>query len=269
MLLAIDTLNCRTRNFFTMKHTLLASAFALLFACGGESETKSASASTAAVADLTGISTSTGADAGKCLLTYQTKMDEALPLTTIKKHFTGDMSKAKLKYSKSEKYPNHDTYKYEWASGKTRPMVVGSMKMQVPVPYEIGMAWIETIGEKYHPDAKAYFVQMYHTPTPEELAKAKAYMDKQLGEKLKEKGMTSSAETKAAKDVAGSVMNRKIEFQSVAGLGDAASWSVPDNELHVLSGRTMFRIIANVGDDKAANLTLAKKLAADVLAKCR
>jgi len=253
-----------------MKTPFLVPALALLMACGGKTKTSStdATTTTASVADLPEAESS-GPGAGKCLLTYQTKMDEALPLATIKKHYTGDMSKAELDYTKSEKYANRDTYKYEIATGKTITHEFNGMKVNVPEMYEIGLAWIEEIEEKYHPDAKARFLQMYRTPTPEELAKTKAYLDKQLGEKMAEKGMTSKAEKKAGKDVAGGIMNRKIEFQQFLGLGDAASWSVPENELHVLAGRTEFRVIANAGPDNTANLELAKKLAADVLAKCK
>lgn len=253
-----------------MKPILIIPAFALLMSCGGKTETSSSEASTttASVADLSEAESS-GPGAGKCLLTYQTKMDEALPLATIKKHYTGDMSKAELEYRKSEKYANHDTYKYEIATGKTITREVMGMKVNVPETYEIGLAWIEEVEEKYAPDPVKAFYQMYHTPTPEELAQTKAYLDKQLDKELAKKGMTSKAEKKAGKDVSGSIMNRKIEFQQFSGLGDAASWSVPDNELHVLAGRTKFRVIANAGPDGAANLELAKKLAADVLAKCK
>ncbi len=253
-----------------MKTLFLIPALALLMACGGNTKTSStdASTTTASVADLSEAESS-GPGTGKCLLTYQTKMDEALPLATIKKHYPGDMSKAELEYRKSEKYPNRDTYKYEWESGKTITHEVMGMKVNVPEMYEIGLEWIEVVEEKYAPDPVKAFYQMYHTPTPEELAQTKAYLDKQLGKEMAKKGMTSSGEKKAGKDLAGGIMNRKIEFQQFSGLGDAASWSVPDNELNVLAGRTKFRVIARASPDNAANLELAKKLAGEVLAKCK
>lgn len=252
-----------------MKTSLLIPVLVLLIACGSKTDSGTAEATTTktSVADLSEAESSSP-DAGKCLLTYQTKMNEALPLAIIKKHYPGDMSKAKLDYRKSEKYANRDTYQYAWESGKTMTREFAGMKVNVPEMYQIGLAWIEVIEEKYAPDPVKAFYQMYHTPTPEELAQTKAYLDKQLRKEMAKKGMTSNAERKAGKDVAGSIMNRKIEFQQFSGLGDAASWSVPDNELHVLAGRTKFRVIANAGPDGAANLELAKKLAGDVLATC-
>jgi hypothetical protein len=250
-----------------MKISVLFFSVTLLMACGGKTETNTTQATnTAAVANLS-TTESSSPGAGQCLLTYQTKMDEALPLATIKKYYTGDMGKAELEYSKSEKYAEHDTYKYEWPTGTTTTREVMGMKVNTPDVYTIGLMWIEEVSEKYHPDAKAYFRQMYHTPTPDELKRAKEYMDKQLDKKMAEKGLSGTAQ-KAGKATAGTLMNRKIEFDPVAGLGDAASWDVPASELHVLKGRTMFRIMANVCPDKAANLDLAKKLAASVLARC-
>lgn len=243
-------------------------AIALLFACGSKTDEQSDDNAIGGVSVANLSEKTSGSSDGKCLLTYQTKMDEALPLNTIKKYYAGDLSKAELEYLKSEKYAEHDTYKYEWPTGTTTTREVMGMKVKTPDVYTIGLMWIEEISEKYHPNAKAYFIQMYHTPTPEELKRAKEYVDKQLDKKMAEKGM-SNTEQKAGKTTAGALTNRKIEFDPVAGLGDAASWDVPASELHVLKGRTMFRVLANVGPDKVANLDLAKKLAAEVLAKCK
>lgn len=252
-----------------MKIPFLFFAVTLLAGCVGATDTASDTRTfTASMADRPETE-NIGPGAGQCLLTYQRKMDEALPLAVIKKHYAGDLSTAKLAYSKSEKYPHHDTYKYELKTGRTITREVMGMKVNVPETYEIGLAWIERIEEKYNPDPVKAFYQMYHTPTAEELARAKEYMDKQLDKKMAEKGMTSSGEKKAGKAVSGGIMNRKIEFQKIPDLGDGASWSVPDNELHVLAGRTKFRIIANTGPDGAANLELARKLAASVLANCQ
>lgn len=253
-----------------MKRPLILSVFMLFVACGGSTKTDSTNtdAAAVAVADMTAVNAA-GNDAGKCLLTYQTKMDEALPLVVIKKYYAGDLSKAELEYQKSEKYAQHDTYVYRWPSGKTKTQQIMGRQIDVPVNYEVGMAWIEEIKSKYNPDPVKAFYQMYHTPTPDEIKQTKDYLDSQLDKKLAEKGMTSPAEKKAGKGVAGTIMDRKIEFRKIDGLGDAAAWDIPENRLHVLSGFTKFYVIAHVSDDNAANLALAKKLAAEVLAKCQ
>ena len=67
-----------------------------------------------------------------------------------------------------------------------------------------------------------------------------------------------------AKDMAAAT-----KFENVAGVGEAAAWKLGDNELIVLFKGYTFQVIADVSKDKATNLELAKKLAAEVVAKCK
>lgn len=82
--------------------------------------------------------------AQNCLLNYQDKYDQLLPLEMIKKHFLGDMSKARKEYSvnKTPKYRNHDTYAYSWPSDRTRIMKLMGKEMTVPVSNRIGLTWV-------------------------------------------------------------------------------------------------------------------------------
>lgn len=197
-------------------------------------------------------------------MSYQTKMDQLLPLSVIQKHYKGDLSKAALKYRKSEpKYAKRDTYEYVWASGRTRTMTIAGRQMTVPDDNRIGLSWINEIDTKRHPDPVKYFKNYYRTATEAEKQQAAALIDK----KLAEKG-AGSTEKAAGKAVSNTVISTQ-GYESISGVGEAAAWDFTSNQLVVLKGHTTFKVVTNIGSDVKANQELAKKLAAEVLAKCR
>lgn len=88
-----------------------------------------------------------------------------------------------------------------------------------------------------------------------------------LDKRLKDQGHSTS-ERKTGGALVGTLTS-DVAYEPVTGIGDAAAWSVDDSRLVVLKGRTTFKVEAHVSGDKATNLTLARKLAGEVLAKCR
>lgn len=67
-----------------------------------------------------------------------------------------------------------------------------------------------------------------------------------------------------AKDLSGD----DITFKDITGVGDAASWRIKEKELTVLVGKITFQVSVEVSNNDDENIELAKKLAAEVLAKC-
>jgi hypothetical protein len=91
---------------------------------------------------------------------------------------------------------------------------------------------------------------------------------KKAGEKMKEKGYdekTTQTATNMAKDLSAD----EIIFKDIAGVGQAASWRIKDKELTVLVGKITFQVTANVSANDDENIELAKKLALEVLNKCK
>ncbi|RCR67954.1 hypothetical protein [Larkinella punicea] len=199
-----------------------------------------------------------------CILGYQTKMDQLLPIAAIQKHYKGDLSKAELKYRKSEpKYAKRDTYEYVWKSGRTRKMTVAGREMDVPDHNRIGLCWINEVDSKRYPDPVKYFKSFYRTATEAEKQQAAALIDK----KLKEKGV-STAEQATGNAVGNTVLNTQ-GYETITGVGDAAAWDLTGSQLVVLKDRTTFKVISSVGTDVKANQELAKKLAGEILATCK
>ncbi|MEZ0607234.1 hypothetical protein ACAW74_01905 [Fibrella sp. WM1] len=201
---------------------------------------------------------------GDCLLTYQTRLDQLLPKATIEKIYGKSLSTAKLEYRKSAKYPKYDSYQYSWPSDRTVTIKVGFGSGSVTAPDQnvIGLSWLDQFEANRYPDPLKRFRQFYRTPTEAEKKQMAELLDKELA---KRGHGTGDRKTGAA--VGGTLANNTV-YEDVAGIGDAAAWQVTDKKLVVLKGRTTFQVHANVSADKSINLSLAKKLAADVLAKC-
>lgn len=247
-----------------MKTNILFSTLILgfLFAtsCGGKASSTEKFESTE--------STPTSVGNGDCIISYQSKYDDLLPLDIIKKHFKGDLSTAKKKYdiNKNEKYRNHDKYIYSWKSDRTRTMEISGNKMTFPVDNQIGLQWVGDdlymIMKKNSPLES--FKAFYRNASQEEIDKAMAVADAQI---RKKEGVTKE-QADAATGIAKG-MSAETRFENVDGVGDAAAWVLKENQLVVLVGNVTFQIVADVGTDKAANIELAKKLAIEILNKCK
>jgi len=239
-------------------------------ACGGKAEgtsTANGSPKEALAAAVEEVVSSSGN--GDCILSYQRKIDELLTLDLAKKHYTGDLSKAEVKYRKSAPERKADTDKcgYEWPSDRVRTMNFGGNTMKIPMSNEIAVQWIGS--DLFMMDKKKSalenFKRFYRNASKEE--KEKAFT---IAEKVVQNKEGISKETaKAATGIAKGMASDDIIFEYVAGIGNAAAWRIKDNYLTVLVGDITFQVIADVDKDNKVNLELAKKIAADILAKCK
>ena len=243
-----------------MKKILAVLIASSLFSCGktngNTNENDKKEAETAPVAD-----------ASTCILGYQSKMDQLLPLETIQKHYKGDMSKAKKRYNFRPEAKQHDrdTYEYTWESGRMRKMKMMGQDMEIPAPNRIGLKWLGSdlfmMARKATPVES--FKAFYRNASAAEIEAA----FKQAGEKLKEKGYnakTVETATGMGKGLSADDMN----FKEVSGVGEAASWRIRDSELTVLVGKITFQVTVDVGTEEE-NIAIAKKLAQEVLNKCK
>lgn len=212
--------------------------------------------------------TSSVADASACILSYQSKMDQLLPLEIIKKHYTGDMSKAKKKYNFRPEAKKHDkdTYEYNWESGRSRKMKLMGQEMDVPTPNRIGLQWLGS--DLFMITGKATPLESFKAFYRNASAAEKEAAFKKAGEVLKEKGYDAKT-TETATGMAMEMSADDIIFKEISGIGEAASWRIKEKELTVLVGKITFQIIADIGTNDEENMTLAKKLALEVLNKCK
>ncbi len=209
----------------------------------------------------------TGIGNESCIKEYMTKYDQLLPLEVIKKHYNVP-TQAKKKYVSGvmgKKY-DKDTYEYVWDSKRTRKMKLMGQVMEVPSPNRIGLKWVGstlfTIMNKASPVES--FKAFYRNTTTKE--KEEAF--KKANEEMKKKGYDEKT-TKTATGMAKDLSADEIMFKDIAGVGDAASWRIKDKELTVLVGKVTFQIVAEIGENDEENIALAKKLAQEVLNKCK
>ncbi len=203
-----------------------------------------------------------------CLVSYQTKLDELLPLAVIQKHYTDDMTNAKKQYRVRADAKRHDmeTYTYSWPSSRIQKVKLLNREMEVPVSNQIGLTWVGNtlfmMAKKG--SAKDNFAFYYRNMTAQE--KEEAF--KKAGERMKEKGYDEKT-TQTAMNMDKDMAADEIMFRKVAGIGDAAVWRIKEKNLIVLTGNTSFQVVANINANDEENISLAKKLAQEVLNKCK
>ena len=222
--------------------------------------------STTEVEKTEAVSTSGNAD---CLKSHADKgtLDQLLPLDVIKKHYNVP-AQAKKSYSYRSEAKKHDkdTYEYTWDSDRVRKMTISGREIEYPSSNRIGLRWVGSDLFKImgKPTPLENFKAFYRNTTAAE--KEAAF--KKAGESMKEKGYdakTTETATKMAKDLSGD----DITFKEIAGIGDAASWRIKEKELTVLVGKITFQVSVEISNNDNENIELAKKLAAEVLAKCK
>ncbi len=249
-----------------MQKALFSLSLVLILACGNKDQTADGS-STTAVANAPTTKAS-APDASACLLSYQTKMDQLLPLDVIQKHYAGDMSKAKKNYNFRPEAQKHDrdTYEYTWPSDRKTAMKFMGRTTEMEVSNRIGLKWLGS--DLFMITSKATPLESFRAFYRNASATEKEAAFKKAGEKMKEKGYdekTTQTATNMAKDLSAD----EIIFKDIAGVGQAASWRIKDKELTVLVGKITFQVTANVSANDDENIELAKKLALEVLNKCK
>jgi mannitol/fructose-specific phosphotransferase system IIA component len=212
--------------------------------------------------------TNANGQAKKCLLDYQTKLDQLLPLSVIQKHYTGDMSKAKKNYYFRPEAKKHDTdtYEYTWPSKRTRKMMLMGQEQEMPDNNRIGLKWVAN--DMFLITRKATPLESFKAFYRNATAAEKEAAFKKAGEQLKAKGYDEKT-TKTATSMGKELAADDIIFKDIQGVGQAAAWRIKDKELIVLVDGITFQVVANVSANDDENIALAKKIAAEVLAKCK
>lgn len=207
-------------------------------------------------------------DKSSCIVSYQTKLDQLLPLGQIQKHYSGDMSKAKKNYNyrPEAKKHNMDTYEYLWPSDRKRKMKLMGREMEYDVSNRIGLTWVGN--DMFMMAKKGSAIDNFKFYYRNMSASEKEAAFQKAGEQMAKKGYDQK-QTETAINMGKELANDDVMFRPVDGIGDAATWRIKEKSLIVLTGQTTFQVLADISENDDENITLAKKLAAEVLAKCK
>ncbi len=212
------------------------------------------------------VSTSGNAD---CLKSHADKgtVDQLLPLEVIKKHYdVPAQAKKNYSYRPEAKKHDKDTYEYTWDSGRVRKMKMMGREMEYPSPNRVGLKWVgsDLFMITGKPTPLESFKAFYRNTTAAE----KEVAFKKAGEAMKEKGYDAK-DVDAATGVGKDLSSDEITFKEITGVGEAASWRIKEKELTVLVGKVTFQVSVEISENDDENIALAKKLAAEVLTKCK
>lgn len=239
-------------------------AVGLLIGCGNSTQTNKA----ALVGETTNANVATTPGNADCLMTYANKgtLDQLLPLDVIKKHYNVPaQAKKSYRYDPKAKKHDKDTYEYAWDSDRIRKMNMMGRELEYPSPNRVGLRWVGS--DLFMITGKATPLESFRAFYRNATAAEKEAAFKKAGERMKEQGYDAKA-VDAATGVGKDLSADEIIFKDIQGVGDAASWRIKDKELTVLVGKRTFQVSAEISANDDENIALAKKLAAEVLAKC-
>jgi phenylpyruvate tautomerase PptA (4-oxalocrotonate tautomerase family) len=224
--------------------------------CSTGSESTPSSPEAAVERAVAGAPTSDGTDANACLLAYQTKYDELLPLTRAAQAAGLSADQAETDYSRVMKNPQYHEVQYKWPSNRVRTIAVAGRTMDVPRDNIVGLGGMRAMNVEY-------FRNSYRAVTADE----KAELDRKI-DTSEEKGLETEQQKAIAKRLTGVIAEVTRAYRDVAGVGEAASFNTVESKLYVLDRGVSFAVLADVSDDPDANERLAVGLARQILANC-
>ncbi|GAB4200807.1 MAG: hypothetical protein Tsb002_37120 [Wenzhouxiangellaceae bacterium] len=234
-------------------HAPLLAATLSLCACG-DADQSPATASSA-----------TGATAhnalASCLLAFKADPCQLLDDAVVQQ--LGTPGEAELERSASD-YGDGEC-SVSWLGGRTRQIDLGGRTMESPQADMLSVGGFAVIDEDPELAAQRFAAQ---TRTRSDAER------QQLGDQVvagvKKTDSIDDKHQQMAQDFARDLAS-KINFTPVEGLGDAAAWGGLGRfkQLQVRVGHMKFHTSAQIADDDAANLAVARQLAEQVLDRCQ
>ena len=243
-----------------MKNLFILLCLAVV-ACNKSTETSTGDAPKTEVASTAG-----NAD---CLISHADKgtLDQLLPLDAIRKYYeVPEAAQKQYDYSADAEKHDKDVYEYTWDSDRTGKMNVAGREITYPLSNRIGLRWVGS--DLFMIIGKATPVESFKAFYRNVSAEEKEEAFKKAGELMKEKGYdekTTETATAMAKDLS----SETVTFKEISGIGDAASWRIREKELTVLVGEITFQVSVDISANDEENIELAKKIAQEVLSKCK
>lgn len=204
-----------------------------------------------------------------CLLAYAEKYTELLTKDMVVEATGADPDKMETHEDNIGNKTKYNSTKYSWETGETAEQY----GMNLPVHHGVTITGIEPISLEM-------FQLSYRAVSENESRKIQEDMNEALDgntensvvnqaiDKLDEMGFSKEEQQKMVKDLTESAQKMTEGFTKVDKIGDAATWNAKTNTLYVFKDGAMFELIVDL-KDKERNLEVAKKLAQQVLAKCK
>ena len=189
---------------------------------------------------------------------YEGKLNELLTLEMAAKTMGFPAEDADVDYNTTMSNPSFHAINYTWDRGRTRPMTVANMTIQVPDLDRLELSGIQEI-------SKNEFEFQYRVLTPEEIQESNQLMKDALQDRVT-KGEITQEQADLAGGLGDGLVGNQIR-EIVSNVGQAATWMPEDGSLYVYEGGLMFRLTINQGEDAQILKEKLIKLASEIINK--
>ena len=189
---------------------------------------------------------------------YEGKLNELLTLEMAANTMGFPAEDADVDYNTTMSNPSFHAINYTWDRGRTRPMTVANMTIQVPDLDRLELSGIQEI-------SKNEFEFQYRVLTPEEIQESNQLMKDALQDRVT-KGEITQEQADLAGGLGDGLVGNQIR-EIVSNVGQAATWMPEDGSLYVYQGGLMFRLTINQGEDAQILKEKLIKLASEIINK--
>ncbi len=189
---------------------------------------------------------------------YEGKLNELLTLEMAANTMGFPADDADVDYNITLSNPSFHALNYTWDRGRTRPMTVANMTIEVPDLDRLELSGIQEISKKD-------FEFQYRVLTPEEVQQSNQLMKDALQDRVAKGEITQDQADLAGGLGEGLAGNQTRETVSV--VGQAATWMPEEGSLYVYQDGLMFRLTINQGEDEAILKQKLIKLAEEIINK--
>lgn len=189
---------------------------------------------------------------------YEGKLNELLTLEMASNTMGFPAEEADVDYNTTLSNPSFHALNYTWDRGRTRPMTVANMTVQVPDLDRLELSGIQEISQKD-------FEFQYRVLTQEEVQQSNQLMKDALQERVSKGEITQEQADLAGGLGEGLAGNQTREI--VSDVGQAATWMPEEGSLYVYQDGLMFRLTINQAADSQELRQKLIKLATEIINK--
>lgn len=249
----------------TYLNTWIVCAAFLLFSCNSSENEPTAGENPAPTSN----SSKSGQKTANCLAKFDYDYSKLLTKEDVLKHIVIDNPEAlETKYDAEsvKKYPKYGEIYYNWPSDRPDVQISPSFPLKQPDQNTVSLTNLD-----FHDGGIAAIQERFHTSykvmSKEQIDAGMARLEKSF----QDKPAKDLENAKKLLEARGKSKNTPVE-----GVGDFAYWfptKVMDlplgSKIVVLAGNAQFEVVAKVSENDEDNFEMAKKIALEVLSKCK
>lgn len=246
--------------------SLFCMAF-FLFSCNSSESESSGVETTTATTSAKGSKADT--KTASCLADFNHDYSKLLTKQDVLKHVsTADAAVLEIKYDAEEvkKRPEYGEIYYEWPSDRPDIQINPSFPLKQPDMNSVSLTNLK-FSDREVAKIQDKFHTAYKTMTQEEVDAGMKRLEESYKDKPAEDLQTAQQ-----------VLKKRAEWKSTPldGVGEYAYWfpsrvmnMYMGSKIIVLTGNAQFEVVAKVGENDEENFEVAKKIALEVLSKCK